>query len=187
MSGTHLALQERPPRRRWLAFTLVALVLAPACADNGSGDAQFTDPFAYCAEIQDIDAPDEPYVGEAVPDAVVEGIRDATGASADAPAEFFRDGASWRCMGGEVYACVVGANLPCEAKADVSEDPSAEMTRFCEANPDAEAIPAAVTGRETVFAWSCEGGEAVVERQVFQVDERGFIAEIWYRLESPGG
>jgi hypothetical protein len=185
MPGTKPAMHGRPLRRLWLAFSLAALVLAPACADNESEDARFTDPFAYCAEIQDIDAPDERYVGEAVPDPVVEGIRNATGASADAPTEFFRTGTYWRCMGGEVYACTVGANLPCEAKADTSEAPSSEMAEFCEANSDAEAIPATVTGRETVFAWTCDGDEAVVERQVFHVDGRGFIAEIWYQLESP--
>lgn len=187
MSDTPHALYRRSSGRVMLAFFLAALVLAPACADNGSEDARFADPFAYCAEIQDIDAPDDRYTGEAVPDVVVEGIRNATGASADAPAEFFRDGTSWRCMDGEVYACTVGANLPCQAKADVSEDPSPEMSEFCVANPDAEAIPAAVTGRETVFAWACDGSKAVAERQVFQVDDRGFIAEIWYRLEAPGG
>lgn len=183
-SGTQLASYGRLPRRLWFAFSLVALVLAPACSGE-SEDAQFTDPFAYCAAVEDIDAPDERYIGEAVPDVVVDGIRVATGASADAPTEFFRNGTSWRCMGGDVNACFVGANLPCEAQADTSKDPVPEMSAFCEASPDAEAIPAAVTGRETVFAWACDGGEAVVERQVFQVDDRGFIAEIWYRLESP--
>lgn len=185
-SGTQEALYRRASGRVLLAFILAALVLAPACADDGAEDAPFTDPFAYCADVQDIDAPDDRYVGEAVPQSVVEGIRNASGASADAPAEFFRDGTSWRCMGGEVYACTVGANLPCEAKADTSEDPSPEMSEFCVANPDAEAIPASVTGRETVYAWTCDGSEAVVEQQVFQVDNRGFLAEIWYRLETPG-
>jgi len=95
MSGSQHALYGQPSRRLLFAFILAALVLAPACADSGSEVARFTDPFAYCGEIEDIDAPDERYVGEAVPDAVVEGIRKATGASADAPAEFFRNGISW--------------------------------------------------------------------------------------------
>jgi len=184
--GSQQALHRRPPCRAWLAVALVALILAPACSDSASDEAQFEDPFAYCAELHDIDAPDDRYTGDAVPDAVVQGVREATGASADAPVEFFRGGTSWRCMDSAVYACFVGANLPCDAMADTSEAASTEMAEFCESNPDAEAIPANVAGRETVFAWTCAGSEAVVERQVFQVDDRGFIAEIWYRLETPG-
>jgi hypothetical protein len=177
-------LRMRPSRRVWLALSLAVLMLAPACNDSGEDDTEFDDPFAYCHAIQDADAPDARYTGEAVPASIEEGIRAAAGIAADAPAELIKSGTSWRCMGGEVYACFVGANLPCEAKADVSEDPSTEMSEFCAANPGAETIPAAVTGRETVFAWTCEGANPVVEQQVFQVDERGFLAEIWYRLES---
>jgi hypothetical protein len=183
----------------WLAFAaalLLALVAGFACDDDDGDDATATptaggfssdDPFAYCAEVGTIDAPDDRYTGEPVPEVIAEGIRDATGASPDAPLEFFTQGSFWRCVDGAVYACTVGANLPCEAKADTSETPSPAMTEFCQQNPDADVIPAAVTGRETVYAWLCEGEEAVVDRQVLAVDDRGFIADIWYRLEPPDG
>lgn len=168
---------------------LCALLLAPACSGGDADEATpevYADPFAYCAAVGDIDAPDARYTGEALPLAIVEGIRTATGASADAPLGFFERGTSWRCMGGAVYACTVGANLPCEAKADTSETPSAAMVEFCAGNAGAEVIPAAVTGRETVYAWRCEGATPAIERQVMQVDARGFLAEIWYRLDAPG-
>lgn len=180
------SLLRHPARRFLLAASLVMLVLAPACADGDDEDTEFTDPFAYCEAVTDVDAPDDRYAGEAVPDSVVEGIRASAGIADDAPGDLVRGGTSWRCMDGEVWACFVGANLPCGATADTSGDPSTEMEEFCAANPDAEVIPAAVTGRETVFAWSCEGEDAVAGEQVFQVDDRGFIADIWYQLESPG-
>ncbi len=88
-------------------------------------------------------------------------------------------------MDGVVHACTVGANLPCTAKADTSRSPSPAMDEFCQANPGADVVPAAVTGRETVYAWACEGEEAVAGRQVFEVDASGFIADIWYRIERP--
>ncbi len=44
--------------------------------------------------------------------------------------------------------------------ADASRVPSAAMKDFCRANPRATGIPAAVTGRATVYAWECRNGEA---------------------------
>lgn len=176
-----------------LTLSALLMLLAPGCtgdktpsASDPAGDAPFTDPFAYCAAVEDIDAPDQRYAGDAVPQTVLDGIREASGASTEAPDGFFMQGTSWRCMAGEVYACLVGANLPCQAKADTSDEPSSAMDEFCGASPGADVIPAAVTGRETVYAWSCDGDHAVVERQLFEVDERGFIADFWYRLESSG-
>ncbi|GMU39933.1 MAG: hypothetical protein AMXMBFR23_07990 [Chloroflexota bacterium] len=173
----------------WRAALLGILLLAPACSSSDGDDATpeaFADPFAYCAAVRDIDAPDTRYTGDPLPPVIIEGIRTATGASADAPLEFFERGTSWRCMDGAVYACTVGANLPCEAKADTSDTPSAAMAAFCAENAGAEVIPAAVTGRETVYAWRCEGETPSIERQVMQVDARGFLADIWYRLDAPG-
>ncbi|MGE3960951.1 MAG: hypothetical protein AB7F65_04645 [Dehalococcoidia bacterium] len=182
-----------------LALSLLVLLVSPACfadkgdaedggaAGAGSVEGTFSDPWAYCAAVGTVDAPDEHYAGEAVPVAVAEGIRFATGASADAPLEFFTTGTTWRCMDGEVYACTVGANLPCDARAETSDQPTQEMVEFCRADPQADAIPAVVTGRETVFAWVCEDGAPVADAQVFHPDERGYLAEIWYELDAPAG
>ena len=56
------------------------------------------------------------------------------------------------------------------------------MKEFCTANPAAEVIPAAVTGRATVYEWKCNEGQPEVVRQVFQVDPQGFLADFWYAL-----
>ena len=58
------------------------------------------------------------------------------------------------------------------------------MTNYCQAN--ANAIPAFVTGRATVYEWSCQNGVATPGRQVMQVDARGFLANIWYAISPQG-
>ena len=88
-------------------------------------------------------------------------------------------------MNSKVYACFVGANLPCESKANTDKTPTAAETEVCTANPSGENIPAVVTGHETVYEWGCKDGKPVVMRQVLQVDERGFISDIWYAIEKP--
>jgi hypothetical protein len=148
----------------------------------GSGQsATFTDPFAYCAAVGTIDAPDSRYTGPKVPEAVAQGLKKAFGAPADAPLEPFLH-TFWRCMNGQVYACTVGANLPCEERADVSRKPTEGMTNFCKDNPYAEVIPAYVIGRATVYEWKCTNGAPEVVRQFAQPDARGFLSYIWYAI-----
>ncbi len=150
-----------------------------------SPPATFTDPFAYCAAVSTIDTPDSRFSGPHMPDVLAKGLRKASGASADAPDELFTTAAFWRCMDGKVYACTVGANLPCESKANTDQVPTQAETDFCQANPASDFIPAAVTGHDTIYAWRCTQGKPVVDKQVFQVDKQGFIAEIWYAI-PPG-
>ncbi|MCB9151968.1 MAG: DUF333 domain-containing protein [Caldilineaceae bacterium] len=144
------------------------------------------DPFAYCAEVGTIDEP----VGDfgatsnpGVPEALVAGLKKASGISADAPSEMLAQNSYWRCMDGRVYACFVGANLPCTTKADTSITPTAAMNSFCTSQPNADVIPAAVTGRATVYSWSCADGVANAGEQVFDVDAQGFLANIWYAID----
>jgi hypothetical protein len=129
-----------------------------------------------------IDAPDARYTGPEVPDAVVEGLKEALDMSADMPGDVLLNGTSWRCMEGKVYGCFVGANLPCQAKADTSRTPTEAEKEFCQQNPDSEFIPAVVTGRETVYEWRCNKGEPEVGRALTQPDAAGFLANIWYEI-----
>ncbi len=152
---------------------------------SASAAATFTDPFAYCAAVGTIDAPDARYTGEQPPAAVVEGLRQVFNAPADTPADFYNNGTFWRCADGQVKACFVGANLPCDAKADLSETPNEGTVAFCKENPSAEVVPAAATGRATVFSWSCADGVPVKGEQVAQADAQGFIADFWYVIEPP--
>jgi len=116
-----------------------------------------------------------------MPDAVVQGLVQQGIVTADAPAEFQKN-AVWRCMDGQVWVCHFGANLPCQEKADTSQESTAEMKDFCQANPAAEVIPAAVTGRATVYEWNCTDGQPAVVKQVFESDPQGYLADFWYAL-----
>lgn len=167
------------------AVTAPAETLPPAAVPQTgatSASQTFADPFAYCAGVGTIDQPDARYTGPKLPDAVVNGLIKASGAAADTPVDVFRQGTFWRCMDKQVYACFVGANLPCESKANTSQEPTAAMNDFCKANPGADTIPAAVTGHETIYAWACKDSQAVAGKQVFQVDSQGYIREIWYAI-----
>lgn len=162
---------------------LVVTVLA-ACVPI-SAPVTHDDPFAYCAAAGTIDAPGAQYAGPAMPESVVQGLRTAMN-TPDAPAEMFEEGrAFWRCMGGRVYGCVVGANIPCMEKADPSQEPSAEMAGFCQENPGAEVIPAYVTGHATVYAWRCEDSTPVPGEPVAEIDAQGFNRNFWYELPAP--
>lgn len=151
----------------------------------GQSPAAFADPFAYCAVVGTIDAPDSRYNGEQPPAAVIAGLRAAFDTPADTPDDAFKNGTFWRCANGQVKACFVGANLPCEEKADLSETPNQGTVTFCRENPNSDGAPAAATGRATVFAWSCANGVPVKGQQLTQADAQGFIADFWYVIEPP--
>lgn len=147
--------------------------------------AQFSDPFAYCAAVGTLDAPDARYTGPKTPDAIVTGVRKALGTPADVPLQPFVAGTTWRCASGKVLACFVGANLPCGEKADTSKTPNAGIVDYCKANPAAEFVPAVAAGRATVYEWRCKNGAPEIAKQIFQPDARGFISEIWYVIAQP--
>ena len=142
--------------------------------------AAYGDPFAYCAAVGTIDAPDARYSGAPMPDVIVKGLMKAFNAPPDAPLDFFIHGSFWRCMDGKVYACSVGANIPCQSKADTSTKPNEGMTNWCNSNPDTDGIPASAGGRETVYEWRCQNGAPQIVKQIFSPDARGFISIFWY-------
>jgi hypothetical protein len=172
---------HRPAGLGLIVSALVQIVAAPVLADE-----RFSDPFAYCAAVGTIDARDDRYIGPKMPDAVVRGLKEAMGVPADAPdAPFFRT-SFWRCMNGKVYACTIGANLPCQEKADTSRAPSEAVSRFCRQNPGADVVPMVVTGRATVFEWRCDGPKPAIVRQLAHPDAQGYLAGIWYEIEQTG-
>ena len=146
--------------------------------------ATFTDAFAYCQAVGTIDAPDARYTGDKVPVSVAKGLQKAMGLAPDMPMDILTRNSFWRCMSGKVYGCSVGANIPCQGKADASKTPNEGMTAFCKDNPNSDFIPAASTGRETVYAWKCVSGKPQVDKQVLNPDARGFITEFWYALSA---
>ena len=162
-----------------LGLSLLVVLFLGACTEQ----SQYDDPFAYCAAVGTIDAPDARYTGAEMPDAIVQGLINLEVVTADAPEEFQKS-ATWRCIDGKVWVCHFGANLPCQEKADMSKEPTAEMEDFCEANPTADVIPAATTGRATVYDWKCVGGKPEAGEQIFRADAQGYLADFWYELAS---
>ena len=144
--------------------------------------ASSADPFAYCATVGNVDAPDTRWTGPKMPDAIVRGVMKASGAATDAPVDVFAQSSFWRCMNSKVYACTIGANLPCQEKADTSKTPSAAMNDYCTANPKSDFIPAVVTGRATVYDWKCVNGKPEIAKELFKPDARGFISDFWYEI-----
>ena len=154
--------------------------MTPAPAAT-SAPATYADPFAYCAAAGTVDAPGADYVGPQVPESVAQGLQQALNAP-DTPIEVLENGSFWRCMDGSVYACFVGANLPCEAKANTDRTPTQEEIDYCQQNPNSDSIPVVVTGRETVYEWRCLDGAPDIVRQLTEPDAQGFFSDIWYKI-----
>lgn len=144
----------------------------------------FTDPFAYCASIGTIDAPNARYTGPQVPEAIINGFVAAAGLQGSTePLAMFQKTTTWRCMDNQVYACNFGANLPCSSKANTEKTPSQAMVDFCVANPDAAVIPMSVTGHSTIYSWRCVKDTPEPLDQIEKVDAQGYLAQIWYAIQ----
>jgi len=180
---------------KWMISCVLLAFLSSACTSQIAPTAtvvptlpteqtQFSDPFAYCAAVGTIDAPDERYVGPTVPEVVIKALRAKAGIADDAPADWVAAGTVWRCMDSKVWACFVGANLPCSEKANTSATPQPALNDFCQANPNADIIPQTVTGRATIYDWHCVDGTPQVGEQRFTPDTQGFLSEFWYELSS---
>jgi hypothetical protein len=171
--------------KRYIFLLLVGAVLAGCGAPLGPAatatPATYTDPFAYCAAVGTADTPGANYVGPQVPESVARGLQQALNAP-ETPLDVLENGSFWRCMDGSVYACFVGANLPCEARANTDRTPTQEEIDYCQQNPNSDFIPAVVTGRETVYEWRCLDGAPDIVKQHTQPDAQGFLSDIWYKL-----
>ena len=164
---TLIAATGRVSRRLLMPALALAIVAgAPAWAQG------FTDPVAYCRAVGTIDQPDARYEGPKLPDWMAAKLH-----LAPSRANLMR----WRCARGAVLACLYGANIPCDAKADTRRTPTPAIAQFCGENPDAKFVPMVVTGHETVVSWVCRGGTAVVT-SVGAVDAEGYATAYWQRV-----
>jgi hypothetical protein len=157
--------------------TQAAATAVPAPAGAGG---TYSDPFAFCAAVDTIDAPDARYTGELLPDSFVKQAMKAFGAPANVAVNDYKAGVFWRCADKRVLACFVGANLPCTEQANTDKTPTQAMTDFCKQNPSTDNIPMVVTGRSTVYNWSCKNGTAVAGERFAEVDDQGFVKNIWH-------
>lgn len=155
-------------------------------ASPASAAGRYSDPFAYCRAAGTVDRPDARYSGRRTPPAIILGLEHALGLRLGAEQRrAFSHGVYWRCMDGKVYACAVGANLPCQSKADVDRRPTEAEKRYCQANHDAYVVPAYVSGHATLYEWRCSGSQAVATKALYAVDQQGYRADIWYEIPPP--
>ncbi|HWH69823.1 MAG TPA: hypothetical protein VNT26_10580 [Candidatus Sulfotelmatobacter sp.] len=149
---------------------------------QAAADTTYTDPFAYCAAVGTIDAPDSRYIGEKVPMRIAKGLQQATGAQS---VEFLLETSHWRCMEGKVYACTVGANIPCMSKANTSRTPDPAMREYCRNKPSGDGIiPMYVRDRASIYDWECRRNKPVITRQLHTPDARGFLSGFWYQIKQ---
>ena len=178
------------PRRMALIFGLaLATAILAACGATATPAVTptattYSDPFTYCTAVGTVDTPGGNYTGPKAPESVAQGLQVALNAP-DTPLNVLENGMSWRCMDGSVYACFVGANLPCDAKANTDQTPTQAEIDYCIQNPNVDFIPAVVTGRETVYEWRCTDGAPEIVQQIYHPDAQGYISEIWYKVSAP--
>lgn len=137
----------------------------------------YTDPFAYCKVVKNIDVLDKRYIGKPLPKPILKALDlSAEGEKMALESPGF---VTWRCMNQQVWACTVGANIPCEAKADISRTPHAGIVEYCKAERNSDFIPAVAAGRTTIYEWSCKNGKPKIGKPHTKVDARGYPANFW--------
>ena len=155
-----------PRRARPKADGAIAAALAFGALSFASPASAASRP-AYCARSAPPRAP--------VP--VPSDLEAAVARTFGVPVDAVRHGGFVRCAGGRLLACLVGANLNC-GKANARRSlPGA--SEYCRANPNADFIPMAATGHDTIYAWRCAGGRAVAGKAVGAVDPDGYDAGNW--------
>jgi hypothetical protein len=97
------------------------------------------------------------------------------------PIDLVRRGAFVRCAQGKLLVCSVGANLNCDKVNTRRSLPGA--SEFCRTNPDADNIPMAATGHDTIYAWRCVGRRAVAAKAVVALDPYGYDAGNWKEVD----
>jgi hypothetical protein len=176
--GPDLALFTPGPRATKPADNATFIAVSretPTASLTPSAPQTFDDPFAYCAAVGTIDAPDSRWAGADIPPQVLAAMQQELGQGINPEATF------WRCFEGTVLGCNIGANLPC-GPANTSTEPTGAMRQHCLHFPDS-GIPYAVTGHNMVHNWTCAGTEPqLTGNDYFHADERGFVAEVWYQV-----
>lgn len=150
------------------ALGFIFLTASPVLAQS------FTDPVAYCKAVGTIDTPDSRYTGPKLPAWMAKELNLKT-----SQGKFME----WRCANGTVLACLYGANIPCDSKANTSRKPTAAIVDYCKQNPDAAFVPMVVTGHDTTVSWACHSTNPVVIRSA-AVDAQGYAKAYW-RTVSP--
>jgi hypothetical protein len=151
--------------KKWLPFTLAMVTLS--CLRLSA--QTFADPASYYRAVGTIDKPDSRYTGPKLPAwmAARLNLTPDQGLMME-----------WRCADRKVLACVYGANIPCDSKANVSNKPTAAIVDYCRQNAGSTFVPMVVTGHDTTVSWACHGTNPVVINSA-AVDPQGYAKAYW--------
>jgi hypothetical protein len=156
----------------FVALTAVSAYRLPA-AQAGPLNVRAATPASVCTRIGTDDTL------RPIPESLVPSINRAFGTTM--PARMGIDTTVYRCSGRHVLVCTMGASLPC-GKANTSRAPGPGAIAWCRDHPNAAFIPAVATGNDTIFSWRCRDDVPRADRQVLDVDPRGFIGTYWKLL-----
>jgi hypothetical protein len=130
-------------------------------------------PAAFCARIVNDDA------ARPIPESLVAAAEVALGATM--PPDVAMQTTVFRCANGRALVCTVGANLVC-GRASVSRSPGRGPLVWCREHPNDAFIPLVAAGHDTIYAWRCRDGVPHIDRQILDVDARGFVVQNWRQL-----
>ncbi|MGO9134748.1 MAG: hypothetical protein ACLP8A_11985 [Methylovirgula sp.] len=150
--------------RLLLLLSLPQALSAPLAVTAARADE---DPRQYCARVGNDDETRTPPASLA---AAIKQLFDVDAQEAAGAAYF-------RCAGGKVLLCYVGANLSC-GKADQRRSMAA-ADQWCSKNPNSKFIPMVVTGHDTPYEWRCVGRKAKTFGKSEPLDAHGFFADHW--------
>jgi hypothetical protein len=154
----------------------VALPMVIAASLTVSSAAAADDLRQHCRQVRDDDAirKYDPRLRDDALHAYRLLFPDARSAPSDSE---FETQSSFRCMDGKVMVCFSGANLVCgKMNADRK---NAGADTFCRSTPNADFVPLAATGHDTIYSYRCRNGEAVVSGTTWALDKRGFATRLW--------
>jgi len=149
------------------AAFLFALVIFSAPGLCAAAPEKNETPRHYCARVGNDDLLRSP------PSSLASAIRRLFKASGT----YALETTYYRCAGGDLLLCNVGANLPCGKANRSTTLPAA--TDWCQSNPNSDFIPMAVTGHDTLYVWRCIGVIAKPVGKIGEVDKRGFFTRYW--------
>jgi hypothetical protein len=98
------------------------------------------------------------------------------------PPEVIRAGGNaWRCMGGKVMACYLGASgSACLKTMKVDAERMATFRKFCRDNPDDNFIPMSLI-RNLASTWRCDY-KTPVQTTTTPVDKAGYYIGSWWEV-----
>jgi len=148
---------------------VAAIVMGLAAFGAQAGAAPHTGVRAFCAANPNNDNPAKAFYG---PRLYRPGL---------VPADVARSGANnWRCMGGRVLVCNIGADGYACQKLNPDPAASKPVRDYCAANPGADFVPMVVIG-DSASTWRCAGRlPRVLQTQA--LDRRNFIGKSWRPL-----